>query len=337
MQYDGVFTPEGGSEPAYNLSTFLGTEYKNDRDVTFITAVDGPGKQDVWMSGYMDGTCDLDLPIPRVTAGGSRAFTREGDSCGGKVSYLGGHNYTGKAGQRLFMNALFEADCTIAAGQPRFTLSLNGDLVVVAQSLPVEGDYVVGYNNDGAGAALDSVLRALNAASGINVVTAAGGSVSSEGGSWQVGAISGTILQPGDPPVSGTKQATLQFTEFGDHTLTIDIGYRVGVSTLATAADYTIRVLLDSDADSVPDETDPSPNDPTRCGDSDMDGCDDCVSGMFDPANDSCGAGGGASGGDNPSDSAGCGCRISPASESPAFLLALALLGLRRRARRSRR
>ena len=41
-QFDGLFEPKGGSEPAYNLSTYLGTTYKNDRDVTFITAEGGP-------------------------------------------------------------------------------------------------------------------------------------------------------------------------------------------------------------------------------------------------------------------------------------------------------
>lgn len=343
MQYDGVFAPEGGSEPAYNLSTFLGTDYINNRDVTFITALDGPGKQDVWMSGYMDGTCDLDLPPPKVTADGVSALAADGDSCGGKVSYLGGHNYSGKPGQRLFLNALFEADCTSAAGQPHFTLSLSGELVVAAKNLPVERDYAVGYINDGAGPGLDAVLRALNnTTTGLEVVAAASGSVISEGGSWQVGAVSGTIFQPGDPPTSGTKQATVQFTDFGDHTMTIDIGYKVGVSTLMTEATYTIRVLLDSDGDGVADETDPFPKDPAKCGDSDMDECDDCVSGSFDPAND-CGATGGPSGGlsggnGNPSESGGCGCRISPATASPALLLAaLALLGLGRRTRRTRR
>ena len=124
MQFDGDFAPQGGSERAYNLSSYLMTEYHNDRDVTFITAESGPGVQDLWMTGYLDGECDIDddggvdLQIPPGSPGdpgGSGGLLRRGraagDYCGGKVSYLGGHSYSGKAGQRLFLNALFEADC----------------------------------------------------------------------------------------------------------------------------------------------------------------------------------------------------------------------------------
>ena len=109
MQFDGLFAPQGGSEKAYNLSSYLGTEYKNDRDVTFITAEDGPGVQDLWMTGYLDGECDInDDPVVEFRPG---ARDPTDQYCGGKVSYLGGHTYGGKAGQRLFLNALFEADC----------------------------------------------------------------------------------------------------------------------------------------------------------------------------------------------------------------------------------
>jgi hypothetical protein len=115
MQFDGAFVPEGGSEPAYNLSSYLQTEYKNDRDVTFITAMDGPGVQDVWMTGYLDGECDID-DGPVVDVAPRRAGGEDDGSCGGKVSYLGGHSYTGRLGQRLFLNALFEADCVNGGG-----------------------------------------------------------------------------------------------------------------------------------------------------------------------------------------------------------------------------
>ncbi len=109
-QFDGAFERTGGSEPAYNLSTYLNTTYKGDRDVTFITAMDGPGVADVWMTGYVDGLCDVQDDSDDV--GGTVA------DCGGKVSYLGGHSYIGKNGQRLFLNALFEADCTTNANWP---------------------------------------------------------------------------------------------------------------------------------------------------------------------------------------------------------------------------
>jgi MYXO-CTERM domain-containing protein len=222
MQYDGVFAPQGGSERAYNLSTYLGTEYANDRDVTFITAEEGPGVQDLWMTGYLDGECDIDddpevelLPLARGAGDGG-----EPQYCGGKVSYLGGHSYSGKAGQRLFLNALFEADCVT-----------NPD--------------------------------------------------------W-----------PGDTGGNG-----------------------------------------DADGDGVTDGNDEHPNDPNLCGDFDLDGCDDCSSGHYDPANDgedSDGDGqcdGGDDEADGDGDGGGCGCRSSGSSGGGPLLLIAALMLVRRRRR----
>jgi len=110
-QLDGAFGTVGGSEPAYNLSTYLNTTYKNNRQVTLLTGPNGPGDQDLWMSGYLDGCGDI-------------IFRREGGpragSCSGKISYLGGHQYStnvplasgsSSQGTRLFLNALFEAEC----------------------------------------------------------------------------------------------------------------------------------------------------------------------------------------------------------------------------------
>ena len=108
-QFDGAFGTTGGSEPAYNLSSYLGTAYKNNRQVTLLTGANGPGDQDLWMTGYLDGCGDVILK-----------GTTAAQNCGGKVSYLGGHQYSTSVpvasgsqsqGTRLFLNALFEADC----------------------------------------------------------------------------------------------------------------------------------------------------------------------------------------------------------------------------------
>jgi hypothetical protein len=118
-QFDGMFGTVGGSEPAYNLSAFLGTEYKNNRQVTFLTGPNGPGIADIWMTGYLDGACDIG-PI-------FKPGPRHGASCQGKISYLGGHAFktdvpvvSGSASQgaRLFLNALFEADCVTGGVGP---------------------------------------------------------------------------------------------------------------------------------------------------------------------------------------------------------------------------
>jgi hypothetical protein len=115
-QIDGAFGTTGGSEPAYNLSSYLGTTYKNSRQVTLLTGPSGPGTQDLWMTGFIDGCDDIiylkpGQPGPRPAAAGD---------CGGKISYLGGHQFqtavpvtsgSQSQGTRLFLNALFEAQC----------------------------------------------------------------------------------------------------------------------------------------------------------------------------------------------------------------------------------
>ena len=113
-QFDGEFGTTGGSEPAYNLSSYLGTTYKNNRQVTLLTGPNGPGDEDLWMTGYLDG-CDQIIFDDHP---GSHPGTPS--ACQGKISYLGGHQYTTTTpvasdsqsqGARLFLNALFEAQC----------------------------------------------------------------------------------------------------------------------------------------------------------------------------------------------------------------------------------
>ena len=202
-QLDGAFGTTGGSEPAYNLSTYLNTQYKNNRQVTLLTGANGPGDQDLWMSGYLDGCDDV------IFLGGDRHHA----SCGGKISYLGGHQYqtsvpvtsaSQSQGTRLFLNALFEADCVTA--------------------------------------------------------TTGGG--------------------------------------FGD-----------------------------SDGDGVPDDQDPAPDDPSKCGDSDADTCDDCSTGHYDPTNDCSGGNGGSSDG-------GC-CDTGRSAGGVPFLAGFVLLVVFRRRSRA--
>lgn len=115
-QLDGAFGTTGGSEPAYNLSAYLNTMYKNNRQVTLLTGANGPGDQDLWMSGYLDGCGDIIL---------KDGLKHHAPGCEGKISYLGGHKYdtavpvtsgSQSQGTRLFLNALFEAQCTTAGG-----------------------------------------------------------------------------------------------------------------------------------------------------------------------------------------------------------------------------
>ena len=76
-QIDGTFQTVGGSEPSYSLP--VGEAYKAG-GITMITRAGTPeGIQDVWMTGYLDGECPPNSDI---------CFSF------GKVSYLGGHEYS---------------------------------------------------------------------------------------------------------------------------------------------------------------------------------------------------------------------------------------------------
>ncbi len=274
-QMDGYFKTVGGSEKSYNLSTYLQTAYKNNLDVTFITGPLGPGLDDVWMTGYLDGTCDI--------------HEEGGDLCQGvgKVSYLGGHSFgvgvplsanTQSHGTRMFLNALFEADCVTSVGQPNLTLGFNGDLVITGLTAPVTGVYAADYTNYGIGPGLEAVMT-LDLPAGVTATTFDPvGAVDGNGDlNWDIGSIGTTYGMAGDPPHQGTRGVTLSFAAAGGYSLHLRMSYRVGVSTReAFPVRLDVRVVIDSDGDGVSDEIDQFPTDPARCGDLNADGCDDC-------------------------------------------------------------
>jgi hypothetical protein len=244
-QMDGAFATEGGSEPAYNLSTYLGTTYKNDREVTFVTAPTGPGVQDVWMTGYSDGECDIAPPI---------GLQLHGPSCGGKVSYLGGHQYSATApltnnqGTRLFLNSLFEADCVSSVGQPVLSLTLT-PTELRSMTVPAEGTFTAGFSNSSLGPALDGAMS-MQVGAGVEIVSAAGGTINGDTISWTIGSISGSPGVAGDPPAFGSKPVQLRFTQYGTYTVNLSMTYRSGVSTLmATPVTATIVVAQGSPSD----------------------------------------------------------------------------------------
>jgi hypothetical protein len=252
-QLDGAFETIGGSEPSYNLSTYLGTRYKNDREVVLLTGPNGPGVDDVWMTGYADGECDIGPPIPlQGGAGNARTPAAPGEECaGGKVSYLGGHAYSvgtpvsqngNTQGARLFLNALFEADCVTTAGQPAITLSLQPSTVETA-SVPVERAFAAGYANNALGAALDAVMT-VEVPAGVTIVDATGGTVAGATATWDIGSIGGVPGVQGDPPASASRPVTLRFADHGEYAITLRLSFRAGLTTLqAPTAVATVRVV----------------------------------------------------------------------------------------------
>lgn len=233
-QLDGQFATVGGSEPAYNLSRYLGTTYKSSLDVTFITGPNGPGEQDVWMTGYVDGTCNItcapgeELCDPKCQSTAGKAL--------GKVSYLGGHAYKtavplsanpDSQGTRLFLNALFEADCVTADGQPQLAVTLTGDTRVPVAA--AQGSYLIAFENRGPAGALDGELR-LDFPAGVSVLDAGGGTVEGPSVKYPIGTIG--PLGSAAPRASTSRTVRLSFAGEGSYTLSARLFYRVGVTTL---------------------------------------------------------------------------------------------------------
>lgn len=321
-QLDGVFGTEGGSEPAYDLPTSFGVTYVNDRSVVFLTGPGGPGLQDVWMTGYKDGICDILL------------YKDDDDCTNGKVSYLGGHAYDtvvpvsthpSTQGTRLFLNALFEADCVTTVGQPDLALTWSGPTRLDASA--AEGTYVIRYTNTGLGAALDGVLT-LALPAGVSVVDAGGGTVDGSEVTFDVGSI-GTYVVPGGSPPSGDRTVTLAFAAEGTYTLSAQLDYLVGVTPMV-AGPATLGVGVGTE----PPPADAGTDSWEDGGDTGTDGGSDAPSadgtGEGGSGDGAAGDGGGASG------SSGCGCRFVGGDGAAAGLGLLAAAACLLRRRRNR-
>lgn len=272
-QLDGTFGTVGGSEPSYNLDTFLGSHFTNDLNVTFLTGPSGPGVADVWMTGYLDGACDIDEEF------GGVCTTRVG-----KVSYLGGHSYgtavplstnPDSQGTRMFLNSLFEADCVTLAGQPDLGLSVSGATHLSSASFPVVSRYTSSYVNYGVGAALDASLGLDYPAGASLSGSEAGGTDDGSAVTWAIGSVGPAAYHPGDPPSQGQRWADLSFPAPGTYQVVLGMSYRVGANTLhAQPQPLTVVVddAVDSDGDGATDAAENAAGTDPLDADSDDDG-----------------------------------------------------------------
>ncbi len=234
-QLDGGFQAGAGGVPSFDLSASLASAYQEARAPTLLTSAAGPGKGDVWISGYLDGACDpWTTPCPA-----------------GKVSYLGGGAYSvttpisanpDAQGARLFLNALVAADCVTSVGQPAMTLSLAGPATVSSATVPATGPFGAAFSNDGLGPALDAVLT-LEVGAGVTIVDATGGTITGGTATWTVGSIGGLPGVPGDPPAAANRPVSLRFADYGTYPITLDLRYRVGLTTVS-APTVTAMVVV---------------------------------------------------------------------------------------------
>jgi uncharacterized repeat protein (TIGR01451 family) len=272
-QIDGPFETTGGSEPAYALAP--GSTYYNQDIVMIRGAGVGYGVQDLWMTGYAKGACDIGE-----------------ESCNGigKVSYLGGHNYMANMpilsnpvtqGARLFLNSLYEAGCVTSTGQPAMLLTKTAPTATATAQVT----FTIAYLNGGNGSALTTTLSDPLPAGSIFVSATNGGVYSSSTGTvtWSLGDIGKNA--------SGSVSVTVTLPAKGTYTNQAGSTFKVGLNVFTAQSNQTQTVWGDcgSDGDCAsPLVCDQTTSKCVTCTQSEQQNCVDAGTGVCQ-TNDTCG------------------------------------------------
>ncbi len=220
-QFDGVFDTTGGSEPSYSIPP--GGSYKAQDTVMLTEHGTPPGTDDVWMTGFLDGKCDLSAEFC------DPSFAQ------GKVSVLGGHNYGtnlpesgGQSqGTRLFLNALFEAPCATDLGAASIDIvktgpnTTNGGTVTYTLTVLNPGSSVAGATT-----LTDVLAPGVSFVSATNGGTAAGNTVT-----WHLGSVG--------PGQNLNVSVTVQFATTGIYDNTATATFKAGATTLTASSNTT--------------------------------------------------------------------------------------------------
>ncbi|MDD9938085.1 MAG: hypothetical protein OXT09_31030, partial [Myxococcales bacterium] len=231
VQSDGPFNAAGGVFPAFTLPQ--PDDYR-DNDAVFLTEdSSAPGTNDLLVVGRLDGDCS----IVNETCNSGEAE--------GKLFYLGGSGYSTTTpitsnpstnGTRLFLNALFEAECATERERPDPTVSIFGP----SSSTDPLVDYTIGYLNDGDGIAHGTTIE----------YTPPVGSTyqsSTGGGVWDGAKVTWTLdsLEPGEAGLLGVQ---VLYADFGSYGNQATLDYHHGNTPRSTLS-YVITTSYTSTPD----------------------------------------------------------------------------------------
>ena len=258
-QFDGPFRTTGGSEPGYSLPA-LGT-YKS-QDVVMLTQHGTPqGVDDVWMTGFLDGKCQLTSEFC------DPSFSQ------GKVSVLAGHDYGtslpisggSSAGTRLFLNALLEAPCATDVGAAALDIFKSGPLSTTTN----QATYTIRVTNPGSSTASGVLLKDTLAA-GVSFVACPGSPACSVAGqtvTWNLGNLAGNV--------STAVQVTVQFASPAVYSNSATATFKAGVTTFTAASNTASTCFYAGDPSICGTGCDPNA---PKCGNN----CDDDGDGLID-------------------------------------------------------
>jgi uncharacterized repeat protein (TIGR01451 family) len=225
-QFDGTYELVSGSERAYSLPP---GDVFYDQGVVMIKDATTPiGERSIWMTGYIDGLCDVEEGESQTCTAGV-----------GKVSYLGGHKYETKVpisanpdsqGTRLFLNSLFEASCATSEGQPFISINLDGPTTTTTSDV----SYTINYLNLGSGSALnvqvsDTLPAGASFVSCSDNCTTLGNTIT-----WEVG----DVASGG----SGFVTLDVSLSSYGTFQNSADANYTVGLNIKPAQADTVTTV-----------------------------------------------------------------------------------------------
>jgi len=319
-QLDGAFDTVGGSEPSYTLPP--GDMYKAG-DIVMLTAAGTPeGTEDVWMTGFLDGQCPP-----------------EEHECGkyGKISYLGGHQYStdmpvsehlDAQGTRLFLNSLFEAPCATVEGLPNLAVAVDAP----AQTTEPDVTLKITYVNTSFATALSATLVD-TLPEGASFVSA------SDGGTFDAGTVTWDLgnLGPGE---SGDLEIEVTLDAFGIYENSAALQYSVGLTPLSLTSNLSQTEYGDmfpggtTGGDDDDDATDGAADDTGGSGGGEGSDGSNTTGIAGSTGSDPTGAGTDTpdtAGADRGTDDSGCSCRSQGSAPSSMLLLGLFAL-LRRRA-----
>jgi uncharacterized repeat protein (TIGR01451 family) len=225
-QLDGTFEAVGGSDPAFALPA--GDSYKASGVTMIRNHSYAEGLWDIWTSGYLDGACPPD----------------DGD-CGtsGKISYLGGHQYTVSVpistnprtqGARLFLDSLFDSSCACANGLPAIDLVKSAPAATATPTVT----YTIGYANAGPTVALGALLSDPLPTGSTFVSATGGGTLAGGTVQWVLG-----NLGVGE---SGSVQFTVTLGGYGTVSNTARLAYDVGLDPFTKSSNTTTTIYRDS-------------------------------------------------------------------------------------------